>query len=365
MPTNRTKPSSRIAGLAIVGALLLAATACSGGSSDGSKDDTRPTTDAGAGAGPNEIRPEGEWTFVRWQVSRTDDPGLVKGSAAVRVATLTPSCKTGACDLAVTPAGRDGSYLPEGTASLADDPPSTAPFRYRWSAKDTTYSSTSKPASSSCTSRDAKAVADAYTSTTKTELTFQPADAKVPALLLGTFTEHVVATAAGKAAGCASYEASWRMAGSPTRAFAKADDIDDLYVVTEVVSKAEPAGGRGPGFRGILFQSVPVTAVIGGHTIQDAKLSPSTVQLTPGTTGWRGTETSTISCAGPKEPVPQGASQVETWTDLHAVTQTADSAPILVGRWSVTATPNDTGTAGGCTGYANAGAVTLVPITGL
>src|SRR5688572_26946333 len=99
----------RIAIGVLVGALVVAG--CGGGSDDAQPDgDGEPAPSETGG----DERPEGAWTFVRTQLERSDAPDLDPGMSLVQLTELDPTCGSGPCDIEMTPAGADDTYLPEG-----------------------------------------------------------------------------------------------------------------------------------------------------------------------------------------------------------------------------------------------------------
>jgi len=339
--------------VAIVAAIALAAGACSGSSNGDDKkasgDESTTTTAQGTD------RPEGEWNIVRWQTARAGAPQM--GDAQASVSKLEPTCKSGPCDIEVTPAGAQGTYRPEGYP-LTDPVEPGEPYTLTWDEATGSYFNSSVT-TTDCTTTSGD-VADGYSVTRVTRLQFHPATKDQPESLHGTMEESAKGTPEGAAKGCTDYAATWSVAGAPVGAFDGADGpaFADAYTVTEIVDATQPAETRPRGFRGIILEDAAVT--VEGDT---AKLvgtlgTPATLREADGT--WSGSATSDTGRCSEGEG-PGEYDSTEQWSELRAVAATEDGAPILVGHWEQIHNPNAAGTSAGCTMTSNQGFVILVP----
>jgi hypothetical protein len=312
--------------------------------------------DSGSNPAPqpsNAARPEGSWTLVRWLVRRSDTT-TGRGQAAERQLSLTPSCPTGPCDVAVKPDGFGGTYLPEGyTVSATSRPP--GPYTLTWTPASGTYEFVDPPAKVSCTTAEGKVVPDGYELTSTTSVTFTPGS---PAALRGTYTEKV--KGAGVAAQCTDYEAVWTIAAAPTSAaLDQAVDLAGTYVVTEVVEAVEPAGSRPPGTAGILVPSATVAKTASGYSVTGTAAKPTGLAATAD--GWVGEGTAPAACEPGDRTVPDGYTQKEQWSRMRPVVSTEDGRPVVVGLWQSQWSPTAAGASAGCPATSNKGYVLLVP----
>ncbi|QXC59745.1 hypothetical protein KSP35_15335 [Aquihabitans sp. G128] len=359
-PLDRRRPPwTHLAVLAVVAGAMAA---CGGTSEEGSKAAPKTTADPTTTTRPtDEARPEGRWTFVLTTTARSDVSDLDPGVAVVRLATLTPSCDEGPCDVDVAPAGAKGTYLPEGVAFR--DTPNSDPATYRWDGSAKTYTRVSGPRTSSCTNVDGKVVADAYTDTTTTTMEFHPPEADRPATMTGTYVEKVEATEAGLKEGCTAYEETGTAVATPTGSLTEGAGLDlhGAYIGTEVVTKIDADGAQPPGFIGLLGR-FELTRSGKGY---DAKGIIGTAALAPDGTGFTGRTASVERPCTTTPETPKAYASVEELADLEPVALTEDGDPILAGRWTLSEEATPVGTAAGCASSTNTGYLVLVPAASL
>ena len=334
-------------------AVALLATVGCGGSDDESSSTTAP--DKAEETSTAAERPEGTWNTVRWSTERE---GAALGDAVQSVATFTPKCDDGPCDIEVTPAGANGTYRPEGYA-IADPVTPGEPYTLTWDESTGTYVDHDEPALESCTTADGKVVQDGYSVERTATYEFEPAKDSKPASVHGTYVEVATGTPTGAPQGCTDYKATWTVAGAPADAFAEGGpSFADSYVITEVVEVTEPVDQRPKGFRGVIAADAKVTTEGDSVLLAGTRSVPAKLTETDG--AWFGTATDATSRCSDGEG-PGEYDSTETWTGLRTIALTEQGAPILSGRWDVMETPNATGQANGCTVGSNKGYVILVP----
>ncbi len=347
--------------LAGIGLMALLATSCGGNTSDSAKARPSKPVKTTTTVSAKEQRPEGRWTFVDTTISRSDVADYKPGHSSVALEQLTPKCDTAPCDVDVTPAGANGTYLPSGVAFI--DKPSTKPYNYTWNAIAKTYTFAGEPSGSSCTNSDGRIVQDAYTKTTSRTLTYRPAAADRPATMAGTYTTKVESTAAGLKDKCTPFTESGTVAATPTGALVGkfTPDLVGAYETTEVVTKVEPANTRTPGFTGSLgeFQiKAPGEGYALKGLIGEAKLAPDG-------DGFSGSTPEVEGPCSTTPETPKAFTRVEKFTDLAAIALTTDGDPILAGKWATSDIPTPVGVASNCTASTNTGYVVLVPTASL
>jgi len=297
--------------------------------------------------------------MVRWLKSRSDSATAGRGQAVERRLSLKPACDGGGCDVAVTPDGPDGTYLPEGYASLGGRK-RIEPYTFTWKKATKTYENVAPSTLSSCTNAEGKVIPDAYEFTSTTSLRFTPQEDGRPAVLRGTYTEKSKGVGAGVQAKCTDYESVWNVAAAPTQT--TTDDKTDLagtYLVTEIVETVVPTGSRVPGFAGILLPSSKVEKTATGYTVSGAGSKPAA--LASGSTGWSGKVSSPTSCTPGQSDIPDAYTLAESWSKLRPVVSTENGKPVISGRWQADWTPTAAGTSAGCTALKNHGYVIFVP----
>ena len=353
-------------GATLVPALLCALVAAACGGSSGSEDGAGPEAETPLTTLQTDgERPEGAWTMVEWQTSRSDLPDLAPGTAQERRVMLEPACASGPCDVEVSPNGVAGTYLPAGVATPAAATPNESPFRLVWDQAAGTYTGTTQQDGVHCTNAALESVPDAYRLETVVTLTYTPAQSGRHASLVGTYDETATSTPAGEAGQCTPFRESGSTVGTPTGALDGDDppDVAGAYTVTEIVDEIEPAGQRPAGFAGLL-PPMTLAAVGDGYTVTGV-LGTAT-PLTRSASGWGGTSSQTPGpCEATAEPLPDGFASNETWTDLRPVALAADGTPVLSGGWRLFQNPTEAGAALGCTLTTNTGHIILVPTAAL
>lgn len=343
------------AALALAGALGVSG--CGGSSEtseegDGGGGGETTTSEAPATAAE---RPEGEWVMVEWLTAREGATQL--GDATESRVKFTPTCDEGPCDIEVTPAGADGTYLPEGYPVTEGTTPSSTPFTLRWDEASGTYRIDRAARPSSCTV-ETGVIPDGYTLTTTGQYTFVPPSDGRPPGLQGTGEEVAVGTEVGLPAGCTNFTETIASAGAPVDADLSDTDLAGTYVVTEIVEATEPADQRPTGFRGVLFPDAAVEAKKESYTLKGLSDEPVALEESDGT--WSGSGTSTSRRCSEGEG-PGEFDSTETWSDLRPGAVPTPGGVVLSGTWELVENPNEAGVAAGCSFVSNKGWVILVP----
>ena len=247
---------------------------------------------------------------MSWETGRTPPtPNYNYGTASVQAVVYRPLCKTGPCDIAVTPDGVNGTYYPVG-----DPPPDSVkakkgqPYRLQWNAATRTYESRSDRASY-CQGRQSETpvlVPNGYRTKSSSSTTFTAPSKTAPAQLGGTGVITATGNAESVAKGCADYSVNFPVVAAPNQSIAPdAKQAAGTYRVTETVDAAEPAGQRPRGFVGILVPESTVTAVGKGIAVTGVLGLPATLKLTA--TGWTGSVSARRACARETALVPRSS----------------------------------------------------------
>jgi len=349
------------------GVILIAATfsAC-GGSKDAKVADNSKST-ASTTAKPTTTtepkhpqRPEGDWAVMRWEAEHGGEGGYA--SVTQVLYRLTPTCKSGPCDLEVTGAGLDGSaYLTEmPSRDGAPDPGPMTGFTMSWNATDETYSySNTEP--SQCFAEGGAVVEHGYDLKTTGVLKFTAGSDSSAAAMHGTREMVATATPEGAAAGCETFSEKFVMAASPLGAFVENPPslAGEYWASMWIAEIAPPDANRPKGV--ILTFNNPVTFIgedssyiLGSWFGAPAALAPS------GDGIWSGSATSnTDTCTESSIGGEYDSSQ--KWENPQIVTLTASGKPVISANYSWVAEPSPAGVAKGCERAVERGLAFLVP----
>lgn len=340
--------------------VALLATACGGGSGGSATGPTRTTRPE-----PNTTRPEGPWTFIAADTSRSDAPDAPKGHAAELHLSLEPACAEGPCDIAVTPNGVDGTALPKGYPRADEaDPTPFEPFELTWDEESRTYTrTTSSTAPESCTNPEGTTIDSAYDISRTWTLEFRTPDGERPASLVGTYSRKLTATPAGAAAGCHSFDQAGTLLGAPTGSL-EGDAAANLaagYVLTLAVEKTER--GEPPWIVGNSFAwnavEEPIKVEKSGEGFAITGVFGGTAPLSRGASGWDATIQELDPGCGPEAPV------TETYSGLHPVAMSQDGSFVLAGSWSLVYTLTPGASPEACQPSTDTAYVILVPVQAL
>lgn len=345
---RRGRASAGLVGLAVG----LALTGCGGGAASGTGEPSRSPSTATA-----DTRPEGPWTMVAWTVSRSDI-SVEQRMARTILATFTPACPSGPCDLTMAPAGRDGTYREPETPLAAGSTPTTATVDLTWDGA--AYAGASGERTTSCTAKGGVVVPDGYRMATAFSLAFVPAAGATPARLHGTIEHTAKGTPAGLTKGCTDFVETEAVGGVRTGSLDPKTAPTGAYGASLTTAITTPKSVAATG--SLLWLGTMSASGTGATgTITGLTGSPGPLSLTAG--GWSATTpvAPSVCRAVSGATVASGADAQETFEDLHAVALTPDGEPIFTGRWKDRLNPNAAGLKGGCSLTAYEGRLLLVP----
>lgn len=357
------RPHGERAGTALASALFVAlSSGCGGGAdtpagSSGSTSPDGPTASATPSGDPSH-RPEGAWTLAAWTVERSD--GKSNPQARILLATLTPGCPAGSCDITFAPAGADGTYREAEAPAGADGQPATAPITLTWSG--TAYVGSDPPRVVDClpTGQVSNTIADGYSTKRTVTLTFDPPAGDLPPHVHGTIVDTTTGTKAAKAKGCTDFVETAAVGGSPTGSLDAGlplvGEYDASLSSTGSTPKKLAPVGQSLWLGQMVVKGEPKAPTIRGLTAGVAPLAQAA-------SGWDGTSTvAPFDCQDPRgQASPKGADAIETYSALHPVALTQDGKTIFAGEWTLRANPNATGLKAACSLAAYEGRLYLVP----
>lgn len=316
-----------------------------------------PSVSPSASPSAVSTRPEGDWTLVTWTVARSDIKD-VQHVAHTLLATFTPSCASGPCDVVMKPAGAEGTYREPETPLLEGDTASTRTLALAWNGK--TYSVDEPERKVSCTPVSGKVVADGYSMTRVTSLTFVPANATTPPRVHGTIRQTAKGTSAGLAKGCTNFEETQSVGGVATGSLDPTTPLVGAYGGSFTSTKSTPSALAPVGS---LLWLGPMTVSGSGPSAAITGLAASPGPLTVGAEGWSArTPAAAASCRSADGAVTaKGADATETFDKLRAVALTDDGRPIFTGDWRDRINPNAVGLKAECSLAVYEGRLILVP----
>lgn len=358
----RRREAERPPALLPVALVVTLSSACGGGSTTSTTpnapDRSAGSSSASSRSGDATRRPEGPWTLAAWTVKRSDSVANPQGR--ILLGTLTPSCPSGPCDVAFTPAGANGTYrepeAPPGTTGQ----PATEPIRLLWDGK--VYVGREKPRAVGCspTGKVAENIEKGYTVERTMTMTFVPPLGEAPASVHGTIVSTTRGSAAGKAKGCTDFVETEAFGGSPTGSVDAATPLGGEYDASMSSTGSTPSR-LAPVGQPLWLGSMKVAGSNGAQTIRG--ITTATASLTRAATGWGGTAPAApFNCQDPTgKPSAKGADATETFSAVRPVAVTKDGQVIFVGFWGLRANPNATGLKAACSLVEYEGRLVLVP----
>lgn len=339
-------------------AATLALAACGGGGSDDPGPSTaaeaRPsTTERAAAETTSGGRPEGDWVLNRFVEDPGPDGDVLR--AARRSWNFEPTCDEGPCDLVVTPAGPESTFLGPDYPVLSSDVVGE-PFTVAYAGG--VYSFVEPETTDYCARTDGTYSDDPASSgfEGRFELTFVDGNGDAPDQLVGTKTETWTPTPAGRAAGCVAETKTltWTVTARPFDATFPDAEVDGqfgpTFVLSDVDDKTEALDPQAIGWE----RSAPspwslTTSCEGpecalGASFTDSSATIRSFGLSPGDGGWTGrAEPWKGDCLanGTGVVVAAGAyTNNLTVTDLRVVDETDGRATVLVGHFRETGLPD-------------------------
>jgi hypothetical protein len=349
-PERKAALLAPVTALALTTALL---SACGGDPPAKASPSVSPSASPAAAS----TRPEGDWTLVTWTVARSDTKD-VQPMAHTLLAAFTPSCASGPCDVAMKPAGAEGTYREPQTPLLEGDTGSSQTVALTWDGK--VYTSHEPERKVSCTPVAGKVVPEGYSMTRVTSLTFVPANATTPPRVHGTIKQTAKGTPAGLAKGCTNFEETQSVGGVATGSLDPTTPLVGTYGGSFTSTKSTPAALAPVGS---LLWLGPMTVSGSGPSVAITGLAASPGPLAVGAEGWSArTPAAAASCRSADGAVTaKGADATETFDKLRAVALTEDGRPIFTGTWRDRINPNAEGLKAECSLAVYEGRLILVP----